>query len=451
MKCKEAWSECWDPKTEQYFYFNNIIQVRQLDRPEVLNDNLSSSNELSNLEGLSPIERKISMDLQHEKEFRLKRYKLMRSLHKLNGYSKLKTQVLAPKKEGFLMNLNRKTILSDSYKKIFHATITELRQKIKIQFENEDGIDSGALGKEAFLLISQTALIYSSHLYRGWMRELDGDESSKGSLFFTEECNQNDHSMIDLNDNNNKDDKKIKRSIFLNQDELNKLKLNKINGADYGYFFGRFIAKSLFDRQLVEIPLSPILLRHILGDVDLGNDYKLVDINEKDEIKILLDDLKLIDFPLYNSLLWMISNDITGIIYETFSIELENKGNNCFNNSVSTKGGQGRGIRQNSMNINPNLIPLCQNGINKDVTEENKLEYIRLLVRWKTTFSINYLLAPFLKGFHEIIPIALLQEENITYNELNQMLNGKEELEIESLKPYVIYQVKFYIFITYNL
>ena len=39
----------------------------------------------------------------------------------------------------------------------------------------------------------------------------------------------------------------------------------------------------------------------------------------------------------------MISNDITGIIYETFSIELENNGNNSMNNSLSTKGGQGKG------------------------------------------------------------------------------------------------------------
>jgi hypothetical protein len=36
MSCKEAWSECWDPKSEKYFYFNSLLGISQINMPGVM-------------------------------------------------------------------------------------------------------------------------------------------------------------------------------------------------------------------------------------------------------------------------------------------------------------------------------------------------------------------------------------------------------------------------------
>jgi Fibronectin type III domain len=36
LLCREAWTECWDPQLEQYFYYNLITGTRQLEKPIAL-------------------------------------------------------------------------------------------------------------------------------------------------------------------------------------------------------------------------------------------------------------------------------------------------------------------------------------------------------------------------------------------------------------------------------
>ena len=85
-------------------------------------------------------------------------------------------------------------------------------------------------------------------------------------------------------------------------------------------------------------------------------------------------------------------------------------------------------------------VPLCRDGETKDVTEENKFEYVELMARWKTTYAVSTSLGPFLKGFHEIIPLKEIKHAEITAAELNLMLNGKPDIDVEELRPYVIFQ-----------
>jgi hypothetical protein len=126
-----------------------------------------------------------------------------------------------------------------------------------------------------------------------------------------------------------------------------------------------------------------------------------------------LVDVRSLDAQLYKSLLWMVNHDITGVIEETFTV-------------VSTATGE--------------AIPLRKDGDRTDVTEENKFEYVELVARWKTTYAVSGSLIPFLKGFHELVPKRLLQEADISPAELNLMLNGKPDIDVEELRPYVVFQ-----------
>jgi E3 ubiquitin-protein ligase HUWE1 len=72
-------------------------------------------------------------------------------------------------------------------------------------------------------------------------------------------------------------------------------------------------------------------------------------------------------YPL-KSLLWMLNNDITDVIDETFSVSSTNR-----------------------------TVPLCKDGETREVNQDNKYEYVELVARWKTTFSVAVSLNPFLQ------------------------------------------------------
>ena len=43
------------------------------------------------------------------------------------------------------------------------------------------------------------------------------------------------------------------------------------------------------------------------------------------------------------------------------------------------------------------LVALCKDGDHREVTQDNKFEYVELVARWKTTFSVSVSLNPFLQ------------------------------------------------------
>jgi len=86
-----------------------------------------------------------------------------------------------------------------------------------------------------------------------------------------------------------------------------------------------------------------------------------------------LKDMETLDLDYYKSLVWMLENDITDIITETFSIEANDYG--------VTK-----------------IIDLIPSGRNTAVTEENKQEYVRMMVEYKLLTSVQEQMEHFLKG-----------------------------------------------------
>ena len=80
-----------------------------------------------------------------------------------------------------------------------------------------------------------------------------------------------------------------------------------------------------------------------------------------------------LDLDYYKSLVWMLENDITDIITETFSVETDDFGDK-------------------------KIIDLVPEGHNVPVIEDNGHEYVRLLVEYRLLTSVREQMENFLVG-----------------------------------------------------
>lgn len=513
LRCSDAWVKHWDPKTEQAFYFNTILGVRQLVMPDVLWERQQQEKEEEEEDNQKQIQNPEKLAEEKQKMFRLKRYRLLRSLHRnMNNNANINSldSSLDPwnqadnniarenvnqeglsniadllvestvdqlilenqrvrqrvqtsssslrrgKKEVLNMLLRRKYLLADAFQLFAKLHPEDLLRRLKVQFEGEDGIDSGGLSKEAFLLLSKAASEFVGYKHKKWMVSLKSEviqslkpvkptinnnknntltsESTKAAeimegLFFASELNENDVKIVKRVDPRHQVKEQF---LFLTVEEIIDLDTKyKVSGNRFFHFLGRVFGKALYDRQLLDFPFSSLLLQHMLGGFIKQQETNTVSpinskINtkrnkhtDKDELKKnenvlkLCDELKYLDKDLHTSLSWILNNDITGVIFENFSVS------------------PGNDLPE---------IPLCAGGCDREVTEENKLEYVQLMIYWRTTYSVSSSLEPFLKGFHEIIPLTVLQQVEINRDELFLILNGKREVDVEEIRAYCIYQ-----------
>ena len=88
---------------------------------------------------------------------------------------------------------------------------------------------------------------------------------------------------------------------------------------------------------------------------------------------VSVKDMETLDLEYYNSLVWMLENDITDIITETFSV-------------VADEFGAER------------IVDLVPDGRNIPVTQDNKQEYVRLVTEYRLHNSVKDQMENFLKG-----------------------------------------------------
>ena len=125
-------------------------------------------------------------------------------------------------------------------------------------------------------------------------------------------------------------------------------------------FVGRVIGKSIYDGRLLDAYFNRAFYKQILGrEVDMR-------------------DLESIDPEYHKSLQWMLDNDITGVIDQEFTIEDDQFGEK-------------------------KVVELKEGGAAIPVTEENKQEYVRLVVSYRLDNSIKQQIKAFLEGFYEYV------------------------------------------------
>ncbi len=134
-------------------------------------------------------------------------------------------------------------------------------------------------------------------------------------------------------------------------------KLSKVNDEHLMFFrfIGRIIGKALYESRALDCHFSRAVYKRILGKT------------------VSIKDMETLDLDYYKSLIWMLENDITEIITETLSIETDDFG-----------------VAE--------IVDLVPNGRNIPVTEDNKQEYVQLVVEYRLTGSVQAQLEKFLEG-----------------------------------------------------
>lgn len=251
------------------------------------------------------------------------------------------------------LNVQRDTTFLDSYRSLHFRSAEEIkRSRLVIKFKGEEGVDAGGLTREWYQVMSRQMFNPDYALFQ--------PVASDRTTFHPNRTSS-------INDNH----------LF------------------YFKFIGRIIGKAIYDNKLLDCHFSRAMYKRILGK------------------HVSLKDMENLDPDYYKSLLWMLENDITDIITETFSIEADDYGET-------------------------NVIDLKPDGHNIPVTEENKAEYVRLVCEYRLIESVSDQLDHFLEGFHDIIPkdiVSIFDEQ-----ELELLISGLPDIDIDDWRNNSEYQ-----------
>nr|XP_019010464.1 uncharacterized protein I206_04933 [Kwoniella pini CBS 10737]OCF49245.1 hypothetical protein I206_04933 [Kwoniella pini CBS 10737] len=168
-------------------------------------------------------------------------------------------------------------------------------------------------------------------------------------------------------------------------------KASSVNGDHLAYFkfVGRVIGKAVYDGRLLDAYFNRAFYKQILG--------RTVDMR----------DLESIDPEYHKSLQWMLENDITGVIDVSFTIEDDQFGEK-------------------------KIVELKPGGASVPVTQDNKEEYVRLVVSYRLDNSIKDQIKAFLEGFYDIIPRQIIQI--FEPDQLELLISGITTVDVDELK-----------------
>ncbi|XP_042519571.1 E3 ubiquitin-protein ligase UPL1-like isoform X2 [Macadamia integrifolia] len=159
------------------------------------------------------------------------------------------------------ISVRRAYVLEDSYNQLRMRPTQDLKGRLTVQFQGEEGIDAGGLTREWYQLLSRVIF-------------------DKGALLFTTVGN---NSTFQPNPN----------SVY------------QTEHLSYFKFVGRVVAKALFDGQLLDVYFTRSFYKHILG------------------VKVTYHDIEAVDPDYYKNLKWMLENDVSEIPDLTFSMDAD--------------------------------------------------------------------------------------------------------------------------------
>lgn len=164
---------------------------------------------------------------------------------------------------------------------------------------------------------------------------------------------------------------------------------------NYFKFIGRVLGLAIFHRRFLDAHFIVSFYKMILKK------------------KITLGDMESVDADYHRSLQWMLDNPIEGVMEETFST-MEDK----FGEMVT--------------------IELKPNGVNIDVTDENKHEYVERMVEWRIVKRVEEQFRAFISGFSELIPLDLINV--FDERELELLMGGMSEIDVDDWKRFTDYR-----------
>uniref|UniRef100_A0AAQ5Y0Z5 HECT-type E3 ubiquitin transferase n=1 Tax=Amphiprion ocellaris TaxID=80972 RepID=A0AAQ5Y0Z5_AMPOC len=240
----------------------------------------------------------------------------------------------------------REEIFEESYRQVMKMRPKDLWKRLMIKFRGEEGLDYGGVAREWLYLLSHEML----NPYYG--------------LF---QYSRDDIYTLQINPDS-----------AVNPEHLS-----------YFHFVGRIMGMAVFHGHYIDGGFTLPFYKQLLGK------------------PITLDDMESVDPDLHNSLVWILDNDITGVLDHTFCVE---------------------------HNAYGEIIPheLKPNGKSISVTEDTKKEYVRLYVNWRFLHGIEAQFLALQKGFNEVIPQHLLK--SFDEKELELIVCGLGKIDISDWK-----------------
>ncbi|KII86774.1 hypothetical protein PLICRDRAFT_177513 [Plicaturopsis crispa FD-325 SS-3] len=157
------------------------------------------------------------------------------------------------------LRMRRGRIFEDSFTALMKVSGEELKKRLMIRFDGEDGLDYGGVSREWFFLLSHEVFDPSYGLF---------------------EYSAHDNYTLQINP-----------ASGINPEHLS-----------YFKFIGRTLGLAVFHRRFLDAYFVPSFYKMILGK------------------KAHLADLESVDVELHRGLTWMLENDITDVLEEDFSV-----------------------------------------------------------------------------------------------------------------------------------
>ncbi|KAI9329014.1 hypothetical protein DFJ73DRAFT_902704, partial [Zopfochytrium polystomum] len=129
--------------------------------------------------------------------------------------------------------------------------------------------------------------------------------------------------------------------------------------------------------------------------------------------KITLKDMESVDAAQHRSLVWMLENPIADVLDLTFAVDSE-----VFGKHVE--------------------VELKPDGKNIEVTDENKKEYVDLVVEWRIVKRVEEQFRAFQQGFNEIVPQELINV--FDERELELLIGGLADIDVDDWKKHTDYR-----------
>lgn len=186
--------------------------------------------------------------------------------------------------------------------------------------------------------------------------------------------------------------------LFVQSDSY-RLMLSRGADIDTMRFVGLVCGLAVYHGMIVQLPFAPIVYKCMLGLLDLDSAAAI----PKDFTS--LDEMRQIDAEFTTGLEWILKNDVA-------PLEL-------------TMVSQDRGV------------PLKEGGEAIAVTDENKREYVDLVLFHRLVEDVRPQLVALVQGFHEFVPMSVLQ--GMEWSELETLLCGSQKLELEDWRANTVY------------
>jgi len=241
------------------------------------------------------------------------------------------------------LNVRRAHVFEDSFQHLQRKTGDQIKySKISVRFYEEEGVDAGGVTREWFQILARQMFNPDYALFQPCAADKLTYQPNRASAINPEHL------------------------VFFK-------------------FVGRVIGKAIYDGRLLDAHFARSLYRQLLGK---PVDYR---------------DVEWVDPEYYNSLVWIMENDPTGLDL-TFSVEDDQFG--------VTK-----------------IVPLKEGGTAIAVTQENKREFVQLSAHYRLTSSIKEQIDSLLGGFYEIIPKDLISIFN--EQEVELLISGTPDIDVD--------------------